>query len=248
MFLYHCTSNENLCKIPLDDFTKDSVIRGLCFSGSALDHFGDVTYRIELKDEWNMLTTDMLHNLNVSPANSIDYMSDRYGNPLIVRGEDIRSAFEKACLEFDYDKEQWENLWTCAIEFDDCSGNDELIEYANGEDPAWDLQSIRGRTAYHLGLAGAVISDENGTSYIISDSSLRLDRVEYDEYDDENTEDGWRVVERCSHNKRADESMLTQEEFQANKVEAPPSFKECVASQRSLGLASAMQVTSSRRL
>ena len=220
-------------------------IRGLCFSDNALDHFGDVTYRIELKDEWNMLTTDMLHNLDESPTNSIDYMSDRHGNPLIVREEDIRSAFEKACLEFDYDKEQWENLWTCAIEFDDCSGNDELIEYANGEDPAWDLQSIRGRTAYHLGLAGAVISDENGTSYIISDSSLRLDRVEYD---DENMEDGWCVVERCSHTKRADESMLTQEEFQTNKVEAPPSFKECVASQRSLGPSSAMQVTSSRRL
>lgn len=218
MFLYHCTDNENLCKIPLDDFTKDNVIRGLCFSDNALDHFGDVTYRIELKDEWNMLTTDMLHNLDESPTNSIDYMSDRHGNPLIVREEDIRSAFEKACLEFDYDKEQWENLWTCAIEFDDCSGNDELIEYANGEDPAWDLQSIRGRTAYHLGLAGAVISDENGTSYIISDSSLRLDRVEYD---DENMEDGWCVVERCSHTKGADESTLTQKSSRQTQWKFP---------------------------
>ncbi|EKT4074156.1 hypothetical protein NIPOLPBK_00932 [Stenotrophomonas maltophilia] len=245
MFLYHCTDSENLCKIALDDFTKDNVIRGLCFSDNALDHFGDVTYRIELRDEENMLTTDMLHNLDVSPTNSIDYMSDRHGNPLIIRGEDIRSAFEKACLEFDYDKEQWENLWACAIEFDDCSGNDELIEYANGEDPAWDLQSIRGRTAYHLGLAGAVISDENGTSYIISDSSLRLDRVEYD---DENMEDQWRVVERCSHTKGADESTLTQKEFQTNSVEIPPSFKECVASQHSLGPASVTRVTSSRRL
>lgn len=247
MFLYHCTDNENLCKVPLDEFSSGNVIRGLCFSDNALDHFGDVTYRIELKDERGMLTTDLLHNLDVSPTSSIDYMSDRHGNPLVIRMDDVRFAFEKACLEFDYDKDQWENLWTCAIEFDDCSGNDELIEYAGGEEGllGWDLQSIRGRTAYHLGLAGAVISDENGTSYIISDSSLRLDRVECD---DENMEDGYRVVEKCSHTKGAGESTLTQEEFQTNKVEAPPSFKECVASQRSLGLASAMQVTSSRRL
>ncbi len=247
MFLYHCTDNENLCKVPLDEFSSGNVIRGLCFSDNALDHFGDVTYRIELKDERSMLTTDMLHNLDVSPTSSIDYMSDRHGSPLVIRMDDVRFAFEKACLEFDYDKDQWENLWTCAIEFDDCSGNDELIEYAGGEEGllGWDLQSIRGRTAYHLGLAGAVISDENGTSYIISDSSLRLDRVECD---DENMEDGYRVVERCSHTKGADDSTLTQEEFQTNKVEAPPSFKECVASQRSLGPSSAMQVTSSRRL
>lgn len=247
MFLYHCTDNENLCKIPLDDFTKDNVIRGLCFSDNALDHFGDVTYRIELKDERSMLTTDMIHNLDVSPTNTIDYLSDRHGNPLVIGIGDVRSAFEKACLEFYYDKEQWGSLWTCAIEFDDCNGNDELIDYVVGEEGllGWDLQSIRGRTAYHLGLAGAVISDENGTSYIISDSSLRLDRVEYD---DENMEDGYRVVEKCSHTKGADESTLTQKEFHANEVEIPPSFKECVASQRRLGLASAMQVTSSRRL
>lgn len=247
MFLYHCTDNENLCKVPLDEFSSGNVIRGLCFSDNALDHFGDVTYRIELKDERSMLTTDMLHNLDVSPTNTVDYMSDRHGNPLVIGIGDVRSAFEKACLEFDYDKEQWGSLWTCAIELDDCSGNDELIEYAGGEEGllGWDLQSIRGRTAYHLGLAGAVISDENGTSYIISDSSLRLDRVECD---DENMEDRYRVVEKCSHTKGAGESTLTQEEFQTNKVEAPPSFKECVASQRSLGLASAMQVTSSRRL
>lgn len=245
MFLYHCTSNENLCKIPLDDFTKDNIIRGLCFSNAALDHFGEVTYRIELKDEWNMLTTDMLHNLDVSPTNTVDYMSDRHGNPLVIRMDDVRSAFEKACLEFDYDKAQWENLWTCAIAFDDCSGNDELIEYVGGDEGqlGWDLQSIRGRTAYHLGLAGAEISDENGTSYIISDSSLRLDRVEYD---DENMEDGWRVVEKCSHTKGAD--ALSQKEFQTKKVEIPPSFKECVESQRSLGPASAMRATISRRL
>lgn len=247
MFLYHCTDNENLCKVPLDEFSSGNVIRGLCFSDNALDYFGDVTYRIELKDERSMLTADMLHNLDVSPTNTIDYISDRHGNPLVIGIGDVRSAFEKACLEFDYDKEQWGSLWTCAIEFDDCNGNDELIDYVGGEEGllGWDLQSIRGRTAFHLGLVGAVISDENGTSYIISDSSLRLDRVEYD---DENMEDGWRVVEKCSHTKGDDESTLTQKEFHTNEVEIPPSFKECVASQRSLGLASAMQVTSSRRL
>lgn len=247
MFLYHCTDNENLCKVPLDEFSSGNVIRGLCFSDNALDYFGDVTYRIELKDERSMLTADMLHNLDVSPTNTIDYMSDRHGNPLVIGIGDVRSAFEKACLEFDYDKEQWGSLWTCAIEFDDCNGNDELIDYVGGEEGllGWDLQSIRGRTAFHLGLAGAVISDENGISYIISDSSLRLNRVEYD---DENMEDQWRVVERCSHTKGADEYTLTQKEFQTNSVEIPPSFKECVASQHSLGPASVTRVTSSRRL
>ncbi|WP_156455825.1 hypothetical protein [Stenotrophomonas sp. KCTC 12332] len=98
MFLYHCTDSENLCKIALDDFTKDNVIRGLCFSDNALDHFGDVTYRIELRDEENMLTTDMLHNLDVSPTNSIDYMSDRHGNPLIIRGKILDLLSRKPAL------------------------------------------------------------------------------------------------------------------------------------------------------
>ena len=175
--LYHCTHDATLADKPLAT-PRDAVLKGLFFSqDEALDSFGSEIYRAKVP-YYSFLSQDMIFNMELAGEDGIDWAFDAAGQPLHLTMDQLQQGVRKAMVELEIDPEHFDAVWECALEDGACQENGQLED--EGID-GWTLQNVRGLAARNVGLAGAVIEDETGLSYMVCDIRIGLEKVELDE-------------------------------------------------------------------
>ncbi|MGN6113843.1 MAG: hypothetical protein ACTHOC_12715 [Luteimonas sp.] len=175
--LYHCTRDATLADKPLAT-PSDAVLKGLFFSqDGAEDSFGPETYRAKVPYE-AFLSQSMIFNMELAGEGGIDWALDAAGQPLHLTMDQLQLGVRQAMVELEIEPEHFDAVWECAIDDGACQENEQLED--EGID-GWTLQNVRGLAARNVGLAGAVMEDETGQSFMVCDTRIGLEKVELDE-------------------------------------------------------------------
>lgn len=189
MKVYHCshdgTMTDSILQVP-----EDAVLKGLFFSESPQDHYGEEIYRAYIPGRDSLLHDGVVQEL--AWRGEVEWTKDRDGNVLNISQALLENACMKAMDDLSIDPDLFEDVWNCAIVDSSCSPNESLEdEWPDNAD--WKLQNVRGLTAQHTGLMGAEMEDDTGKSIMLM-GNVPLEKVKYDDEHELADEDGFVVI------------------------------------------------------